>query len=276
MIWLLHAYRVLRDSYLRFSDDDGVAMAGYIAFSGFLAIFPLLIFAVSLTGLLLGQEQSQAAVDALFQFTPEHVAQTLEPVLHDVMRNRGQGVLTIAVFATIWTASNAFEAFRNAFDRAYEVRGERFFLLNRLISIAFVFLGAIVAVVLGISVIFAPLLVQMADNWFEFTIPNSTAALSFILGITIFMLFLTMMHWFLPSKSMRGQRIWPGVVITLVIWLAGATAFSAYLSFAPTYAITYGALTGVIVTLLFFYLSGVAIIFGAEVNAVLNATEKPI
>ena len=75
---------------------------------------------------------------------------------------------------------------------------------------------------------------------------------------------------------MRGQRIFPGVVVTMAIWLAGATALSIYLSFASTFAITYGALTGVIVTLLFFYLSGVAIIFGAEVNAVLNATEKPI
>ena len=77
---------------------------------------------------------------------------------------------------------------------------------------------------------------------------------------------------------MKNKRIWPGIFVSVVLWLGGAVAFSIYLSLTPTYAVTYGTLTGVIVLAVFFYLSGVAIIFGAEVNAVLklaNATERP-
>lgn len=265
-------YRVLRDSFRAFEDDDGIAMAGYIAFAGLLAIFPFLIFAVSLTGILLGEEQSVNAVDALFQFAPEHVAQTLEPVLNEVLEGRGQGVLTLSILVTIWLASNVFEAFRIAFDRAYHFEKTRHYVLRRSAAVGFVFLGSVVAVILGVSIIFAPLLLKMGEEWFSFTIPGSTTVLSFALGVTVFLVFLTMMHRYLPSKPMKGHRIWPGVFISVTMWVIGAALFSIYLSMTPTYAITYGTLAGVMVTLMFFYLSGVVIIFGAEVNAVLNAT----
>ncbi|MEE9454042.1 MAG: YihY/virulence factor BrkB family protein [Paracoccaceae bacterium] len=272
----LGTYLILRESYRAFEDDDGVAMAGYIAFSMLLAIFPFMIFAVTLTGILLGQDQSQAAVDALFRFAPAHIAQTLEPVLSEVLQDRGQGVLTLSFLVTLWLASNAVEAFRVAFDRAYNVEESRHFIWRRAIAIGFVLLGAIVAVILGICVLFAPLLLQMAERWFDVHIPGSTAAVSFLLGLAVFALFLTMMHRFLPGKSMKGSRLWPGILLSIVLWLFGALGFSTYISMTPTYAITYGTLAGVMVTLIFFYLSGVAVIIGAEVNAVLNRAAKTL
>jgi len=94
----------------------------------------------------------------------------------------------------------------------------------------------------------------------------------------VFLLFLTIFHRVLPSQSMKNERIWPGILVSVFLWLFGALGFSVYLSLTPTYAVTYGTLTGVIVLAMFFYLTGVAIIFGAEVNAVLksdDATERP-
>jgi membrane protein len=73
---------------------------------------------------------------------------------------------------------------------------------------------------------------------------------------------------------MKLAVIWPGVMVTTVLWVLGALAFSVYLSWTPTYSITYGALAGVIITLLFFYLTGAVIIFGAEVNASLNGVGR--
>lgn len=278
MNWIRDAYRVLRAAYQRFEKDDGVAMAGYIAFSSLLAIFPFLIFSASLVGLLVEPEQNEQAVEALFRVAPEHIAQTLEPVLHEVLIDRGQGVLTISILVAIFLASNAVNAFRVAFDRAYNVTNSRGFIRKRIISIGFVFLGAIVAVVMAISIIFTPLLFQLAESWLDISLPASMAVLIFVLGTAVFILFLTIFHLFLPSQSMKNQRIWPGIVVSVVLWLGGAVAFSIYLSLTPTYAVTYGTLTGVIVLAIFFYLTGVAIIFGAEVNAVLkmaNATERP-
>ncbi len=253
-------------------------MAGYIAFSSLLAIFPFLIFSAALVGLLVGPEQNEEAVNALFRVAPEHIAQTLEPVLHEVLVDRGQGVLTLSILVTIFLASNAIDAFRVAFDRAYDVTKSRGFLLRRLISLAFVFIGASVAVIMAVSIIFTPLMFQLAERWLDMALPASMGVLIFILGVSVFVLFLIALHRVLPSRAMSGRRIWPGVMVSLILWLLGAVAFSIYLSLVPTYAVTYGTLTGVMILAMFFYLTGVAIIFGAEVNAVLkltNATDKP-
>ena len=253
-------------------------MAGYIAYSSFLAIFPFLIFAVSLASSLLGEEQNQQAIDTLFRVLPAHVAQTLEPVLHEVLQDRGQGVLTVSILVSIWLASNAIEAFRTAFDRAYEVKKPRRGIFRRLIAIALVLLGAVVGVVLAVSIIFGPLLLQMADRWLHVTVSPSTAVVGYIFGVIMFTLFVLLLHRVLPSRPMKGEHIWAGVILSVIIWLIAAMGFSFYLSLSPVYAVTYGTLTGVMVTLIFFYISGFAIIFGAEVNAVLNtedATHRP-
>lgn len=278
MITTRGAYRVLRAAYTRFDKHDGIAMAGYIAFSSLLAIFPFLIFSAALVGLLVGPEQNEEAVNALFRVAPEHIAQTLEPVLHEVLVYRGQGVLTLSILMAIFLASNAVDAFRVAFDRAYEVTKTRRILKRRLISLAFVFLGALVTVIMAVSVIFTPLLFQLAERWLDMAFPASMGVLIFTLGITVFVLFLIALHRVLPSRANKGRRIWPGIMVSLTLWLLGAVAFSIYLSLTPTYAITYGTLTGVMILAMFFYLTGVTIIFGAEVNAVLkltNATERP-
>jgi len=280
-------FSVLLASYRRFVADDGIAMAGYIAFSGLLSVFPFLIFATSLTGLVLGRQYGGEAIEALFRYAPENIAETLEPVLREVMRERGGRYLTVSIIGAIWLASSAFEAFRVAFDRAYGGEGKRHYIARRLRAIAFVFLGAVVAAVLGVSIIFAPILLRIAENWSHIRVSGAAVAVSFVLGVLVFVLFLLLMHRFLPSHRMKGLRLWPGVLVTVTSWVAGAMVFSYYLTLTPTYAITYGTLAGVIITLVFFYLSGVAVIFGAELNAELisrraalrplnNADIKPI
>ena len=86
----------------------------------------------------------------------------------------------------------------------------------------------------------------------------------------VFIGFLLIMHRVLPGRRVKGSRLWPGVLVTTILWVTAASGFSIYLSFTPTYTVTYGTLAGVIITLMFFYLTGATIIFGAEVNAALN------
>jgi membrane protein len=81
------------------------------------------------------------------------------------------------------------------------------------------------------------------------------------------------MHRTLPGRRLGTAPIWPGVIVTTLLWVALAWAFSLYLSYTPSYTVTYGTLAGVIITLMFFYLTGATIIYGAEVNAALNRLE---
>jgi membrane protein len=262
--------RALWVAFDRFNRNDGSPMAGYIAFSGLLSIFPFLIFAATLVGILVGNERSEPIIEALFEIAPEHVALTLEPVVKEVLNKQSGEVLTLSALFAIWVASNAVEAFRIAFDRAYAVPDPRGIIENRLMAILLVIIGAAVAALLGVSILFAPLILRFFDRVLMMPVPAVASYLTYGIGVLVFIGFVWLMHRTLPGRRLKSARLWPGVLVTTVLWVAFASAFSTYLSFTPTYTVTYGTLAGVIITLMFFYLTGATIIFGAELNAALN------
>ena len=265
------AWPFLCAAVTRFNRDLGSVLAGNIAYSLMLAVVPFLIFATALTGFIVGAAESQIALDALFSAVPQHVAETLKPVLLEVIGERRGGLLTLSALATIWAASNGVEAVRIGLDRAYDVDDARHVALNRLISIGVVLTGFAIFTVLSALIVFAPLVFRLIEQWTPIDIPAGADLVRYIMGLTVLAAALWPMHRLLPSRPMRGLRLWPGVLASVAIWGAAATGLSIYLAYAPSYTVTYGTLAGVIVTLLFFYLTGVALIFGAEVNAVVNA-----
>ncbi len=274
MIRLPRPARILWKAFDRFNANDGSPMAGYIAFSGLLSLFPFLIFCATLIGILLGPGESDRIIDALFEITPQHVAMTLEPVVSEVLNKQSGEVLTLSALFAIWVASNAVEAFRLAFDRAYGVDDPRNFFQNRALAIALVFLGAMVAVLLGVSILFSPILLHVLRADMKLPIPPGAGYITYGFGIVVFMTFMLVMHRTLPGRSMRGTRLSPGVLVTTILWVVLAGGFTVYLSYTPTYSVTYGTLAGVIITLMFFYLTGATIIYGAEVNAALDRTVR--
>jgi len=267
---VVKTFWILWNAVERFNRNDGSAMAGYIAFSGLLSLFPFLIFAATLIGILVGPNRSDEIIDALFQIAPEHVALTLEPVVEEVLNKQSSEVLTLSAVFAIWVASNAVEAFRIAFDRAYGVTDPRGFFENRAMAITIVFLGAIVAALLGVSILLSPILLHLIERFTHMPIPVIAGYVTYGFGILVFIGFMLLMHLWLPGQHLPGTRLWPGVLVSTLIWLIAAGAFTVYLSFTPTYTVTYGTLAGVIITLMFFYLTGATIIFGAELNAKLG------
>lgn len=264
-------FRVASAAYTRFDRDDGTAMAGFIAFSTFLSLFPFAIFFSALAGILIGPEDSRSVIDALFELAPDHIARTLVPVLDEVIGQSRSGILTVSGIGAIWVASNAVEAIRVAFDRAYESEKPRNFFIRRLIAFAFVFLASITFTILGFLIILAPLVTSLVEDFMGVDVPFALNYLRYGLGLLGFALFLYALNRFLPSRAPGSGAVLPGIAVSTVLWLLGASLFSVYLAFAPSYTVTYGAFAGVIVTLLFFYLTGAVLIFGAEVNAALMA-----
>ena len=256
-----------------FTVNDGTAMAGYIAFSTLLGLFPFLILAANLGATLVGPAQSEALIDALFEYAPEHVARTLEPVVDDVLQGSDKGLMTISALAALWFSSNAVEAIRTAFERAYQVAAPHGLVTGRLISVLAVLVGVSVALFLGVTVVFGPLLMRTAEHYAGISIPGIAEPLRLAAGLVVFALYLALLHRVLPRLA--GDRpLWPGVFVSTIIWILAAMAFSAYLGTTSTYASTYGALAGVVITLMFFYITGLAVIFGAEINAALARMKK--
>ena len=206
-------FRVLWVATDRFNRNDGSAMAGFIAFSGLLSLFPFLIFAATLTGIWVGSDRSDSIIEALFEIAPEHVALTLAPVVEEVLSKQSGEVLTLSALFAIWVASSAVEAFRIAFDRAYAVPDPRSFIENRALAILLVFIGAVVAALLGVSILFSPLILRFLQQVLMVPVPVIAKYFTYGFGVLVFVGFLLIMHRMLPGRRVKDSRLWPGVVV---------------------------------------------------------------
>ncbi len=268
---VLHIYEIVKRAVWGFTANDGAAIAGYMAYTGLLSLFPFLIFTAELLGAVFGEAGVNPTMDFLFTVLPWHVAQTLEPAVKEVLDAEPPGLISIYAVIALWIASNAFEALRSALDRAYDLVGQRNFVVGRLISIAFTLAGVAAFIVISFFVIVAPTIRALAPDIPYVSIPLGAVSRWVLLGIGtgVMLLFLFVLHYFLPARRPRGPLV-PGVLLTAALWIALASLFSIYFQYVPSYSVTYGTLAGVIVCLLFFYISGAIFIFGAEVNAALD------
>jgi membrane protein len=249
--------------------DEGLELSGYIAFTAFLSLFPFLIFLAALAGFLGNRETADEFIDAMFKFMPADVAETLVPAVREVIGARQGGLLTFGILATLWFASNGFEALRTGLNRAYGVVEQRAMWWLRLQSIAFVIGGGLIILFLSLVVILGPLVWKVlgpnVDRLLETRLVFGTARYV-VAGVLMFAA-LTLLHRWLPNTRQAFARILPGVGATTLLWLIGASLFAWYVGHLADYAVYYGSLGGVAITLVFFYVSAIIFILGAEINA---------
>lgn len=267
MEWLKIPYRA---AWRLVMVDEGLELSGYIAFAAFLSLFPFLIFLAALAGFLGDRETANEFIQAMFHFMPDDVAETLAPAIREVVGVRERGLLTFSIVATLWFASSGVEALRSGLNRAYNVSEERAIWWLRLQSVAFVIASAFIIFLLSLVVILGPLVWRLLgaevhedlDRRLLFLVGRYVVAVLLLLGA------LLLLHRWLPNTTQAFGRVLPGVCVTTVLWLIGASLFSWYVGNLANYALFYGSLGGVAITLVFFYLTAIIFIFGAEFNAV--------
>jgi membrane protein len=250
--------------------DEGLELSGYIAFAAFLSLFPFLIFLATLAGFLGDRETANEFIQAMFHFMPKDVAETLAPAVREVVGVRERGLLTLSILTTLWFASSGVEALRSGLNRAYKVGEERSIWWLRLQSIAVVIVSAVITFFLSLAVIFGPLVWRLfgseIDEMLETRLVFTT--MRYLVAVVLLVAALLLLHRSLPNTTQRFAHVLPGVCVTAVLWLAGASLFSWYVGNLANYALFYGSLGGVAITLVFFYLTAIIFIFGAEFNAV--------
>jgi membrane protein len=267
MEWIRIAYRA---AWRLVMLDEGMELSGYIAFTAFLSLFPFLIFLAALAGFLGDRESANGFIEAMFKFMPDDVAETLAPAVREVVGTRQGGLLTFGILATLWFASNGFEALRTGLNRAYGVSEQRAMWWLRLQSIAFVISGGLIILFLSLVVILGPLvwkvLGPIVHNVLETRLLFGTVR--YVFAGVLLVGALTLLHRWLPNTKQAFARILPGVGATTVLWLLGASLFAWYVGNLADYSVYYGSLGGVAITLMFFYVTAIIFIYGAEINAV--------
>ena len=268
---LRSAFQIFRDAFGHFIRDDGFAMASHVALSALLAVFPLLIFIASLAAYFGFEGAADRASDLVFDAWPERVAKPVVDEIHRILTVPRGDVLTFGVIAAIWFASNGIEALRTALNRAYRQRETRSFIVLRLQSLALVLFGAVVLIAYTFLVVLAPLALAALIAWFpaleEFLLSIDLARFALAGSLLIFGLCFT--HWLLPAGKRSFAALLPGVLATLVMWMAAGIAFGAYLASFANYVSTYGGLAGIMTAIIFLYICSLAFILGGELNAAL-------
>jgi membrane protein len=263
-------WRIFEVALNRFNRNEGWAIASHIALSALMALFPFLIFVTALAASLFGSlELADEAASILFEAWPEVVAEPMEREIRNVMLGLRGDVLTFAAGIAIFFASSGIESLRIGLNRAYRVRETRSWWLLRIESIAYVVVGAAAMLALSFLVVLYPLLwataiqyaswLERVGNLLEFV---RLGAAAIVLTVALFVA-----HWWLPAGRRSFNEIWPGILVTFVLWLGAGIVFGRYLaSFAYAYVTYYAGLASVMAALVFLYLVAMIFIFGAELN----------
>lgn len=260
------------DTARRFLQHDGMVRASAISFSSLFALFPFLIFLTAVAGALGNNAEALNFVSLSLANLPSEVADTLRPVITEVVGGNKGGILTLSMLATLWTAGSGVEALRDALNSAYDVEAPRSFLLRRLQGAIIVIAAALVILFTMSGVVFLPLLWEPLTSWLDLR-DVSLFAVGTVQGVVAILLVLTgvtLLYRFLPNVPQRLADVVPGMLLAGLLWFALLFGFSWYLSSFGRFAVVYGSLGGIVITLLFFYLSAATLILGAELNAAIR------
>ena len=264
--------RVLYDAFGHFNDDDGWAMASHLAISALMALFPFLIFATTLASFLGAQAFADTAVHLIFDTWPDQIADPIAREVVSVLTIQRSDLLTFGVVAAAYFASNGIEALRTSLNRAYRVTEARSLLFRRLQSLAFVLIATVGIAAISVLLVFAPLFAHVAEARFVWIRPymGTITLWRFIIASIVIVLGLFAVHIWLPSGKRRLRRIVPGIIFTLVGWLAGSTLFAAYLERFSSYVTTYAGLASIMVAIVFLYMISAVFIIGGQLNAAIS------
>lgn len=254
----------------RFGKDNTSGMAAQLAYYFLLAIFPLLIFLLTLLPLF--QIDQDALVGVVRDYIPTEIAGTLEGIITDVMQSSGGGLLSFGLIATLWSASNGMTALMNAFNVAYDVEDNRNFVLAKGLSLIFTVILALSVLLTFVLVIFGgqlgTLMFETIGLGSEFqTLWNLVR--NILPVILVFVVFLVI-YLTAPNIKLNIKSVIPGAVFTTVMFLAASWGFSFYVSNFGNYSATYGSLAGAIILVFWLYITGVIIILGAQINAIMH------
>ncbi len=262
-----------------FRDDNLTDWAAALTYYGILSIFPALLALVSILGLI-GPSATRPLIDNLGSVAPGPAKDIVTGALHNLEKNQSAaGVLFVASIAmALWSASGYVGAFMRASNSIYAVEEGRPIWKMVPTRVVLTIVLLLMVAVIAVGVTFTGPLAKQAGN----VIGVGSAALTAwdiakwpVILLGVIMMF-ALLYWAAPNvKHARFRWISPGSVVGVFIWIAASAGFAFYVSNFASYNKTYGALGGVIVFLVWLWVSNLAILLGAELNAQLERGRQP-
>ena len=256
--------------YEKINDDDILGNAAQVAFYFSFALFPLLLFLMTLTGIIISTKaEFQSQLFAILgEVMPKSAFDLVQKTLTEVTSNATGGKLTVGVLITLWSASAGIDNMRGTLNEVYNLKETRSWFKAKLTSFLLTLgLGVLILITLGLIVYGS----QTLDALLPIDSPYILAALEWILVIALLLLAFAFLYNFAPNQDpFQWKWITPGAVIGVILWILFSFAFRLYLRYFDSYAATYGSLGAMIILMLWLYLTALVILIGGAINAIFD------
>ena len=260
---------LLKRTWKEIIEDDVLALSAQQAYYFFFSLFPALLTLISIASFFPLQNLTDEVIRTLGRFAPPEALSIINEQLMQIGNQKNGGLLTFAFFLTIWSTSGAMVSIISTLNTAYDITESRGFVKVRVIAIlltlglAFFILASIALIIVGPA---AAERVADALNLgvvFEWAWKVLQWPVVFALAATG----IALIYYFAPDAEQDWVWLTPGAVLATVLWILVSLGLKFYLSSVSNFNETYGAIGGVMVLLLWFHLTSIAILVGSELNA---------
>jgi len=262
---------ILKRTVREFRDDNLTDWAAALTYYGVLAIFPALLVMVAVVGLI-GESATQPLIDNLTELAPGPAQDIFTNAIENLNRDQGAAglLLVVGILAALWSASGYIGAFIRASNSIYEVEEGRPIWKLRPIQIAITVTMMLLLALGSLAVVLTGPLAEQVGNVVG---AGSTAVtvwdiVKWPVLVLLVSVMISVLYWGAPNVRQPGFRwLTPGGVLAVVIWIVASAGFALYVANFASYNKTYGSLAGPIVFLVWLWISNIAILLGAELNA---------
>jgi len=269
--------RIAVDAFYRFNADDGWAIASHIALSMLMSMFPFLILVTAIAGMIGSVDLANEVARIIVVAWPRQVSSGIAGEIHSVLTTARGDFLTIGAVFAIYFSSSGVESLRIGLNRAYGLADPRPWWLLRLESICYVLVSAVGFLALAFLVVLGPLVFRATLAYAPWLDPleNHYDIGRYAIATVLVTTSLLILHVWLPAGRRRIKDVWPGILATLVLWIACGFAFGRYLSdFSYAYVTYYAGLASAMMALVFLYLTAIIFIYGGELNAAIKRAKQ--
>ena len=265
---------VLKRTIREFKEDELVDRAAALTYYGVLAIFPAILALVSVLGLV-GQSATQPLIDNLGKVAPGPAKDIFTTAIQNLQKSRGAGgiIFIVGLALALWSASGYVAAFMRASNAIYEIEEGRPIWKKAPVRLGVTLVLVVLLAITALAVVLTGGLAQQAGNLLG--LGKSAVTVWDIAKWPVLLLIVSVMfailYWASPNVKQPGFRWFtPGGILAVIVWILASAAFAFYVANFGSYNKTYGALGGVIIFLVWLWLSNIAVLLGAEFNAELE------
>jgi membrane protein len=266
----------LKRTLTEFSEDNLTDWAAALTYYGVLALFPALIALLSIVGLLTNPQQLTEALTAV---VPAQAAETLNPVIEQIAGNTGTVgfALILGIAGAVWSASGYVGAFTRAANVVYETpEGRKIWKLKPL-QLLVTLIGILFAAVIVAMLVLSGPVVDAVGQAIGLggTVLTVWNVVKWPVMVVVLALMIAVLYYSTPNVKLRGFK-WmsPGAGVAILVAVVASAAFAFYVANFGSYNKTYGALAGVVIFLIWFWLINVALLFGIELDAEIERSKE--